>query len=280
MSAPIRIAVVQMCSGIDPQANLDAMAGFVAEAKTGGATYVLTPEMSVLFAENRDMLRARAEPLAGSGAVARLSEIARGAGLFLHVGSLPVALEDGRFANRSMLFAPNGETVATYDKVHLFDANIPGQQAYRESATYAGGEEAVVANLPEFSLGFSICYDMRFAALYRAMAQAGAQVIAVPAAFTVPTGQAHWEVLLRARAIETGCFVLAAAQGGVHENGRATYGHSLVVAPWGEVIARADGDAPGVILADLDLDAVGNAWQRVPALENGRDFTLSVQTHA
>lgn len=280
MSAPIRIAVVQMCSGIDPQANLDAMAGFVAEAKTGGATYVLTPEMSVLFAENRDMLRARAEPLAGSGAVARLSEIARGAGLFLHVGSLPVALEDGRFANRSMLFAPNGETVATYDKVHLFDANIPGQQAYRESATYAGGEEAVVANLPEFSLGFSICYDMRFAALYRAMAQAGAQVIAVPAAFTVPTGQAHWEVLLRARAIETGCFVLAAAQGGVHENGRATYGHSLVVAPWGEVIARADGDAPGVILADLDLDAVGNARQRVPALENGRDFTLSVQTHA
>lgn len=280
MSAPVRVAVVQMRSGIDPDANLAAIESYAAEAKAGGAAYMLTPEMSVLFAENRDMLRARTEPLAGNSAVARLSAIARQAGLFLHVGSLPIALDDGRFANRSMLFSPGGETVATYDKVHLFDANIPGQQAYRESATYAGGEEAVVANLPLFSLGFSICYDMRFAALYRALAQAGAGVIAVPAAFTVPTGQAHWEVLLRARAIETGCFVLAAAQGGKHENGRATYGHSLIVAPWGEVIARADGDAPGVVFADLDLDAVGAARQRVPALENGRDFTLSVHTLA
>lgn len=207
--------------------------------------------------------------------IARLAEVARANQLYLHIGSLAIALEDGRFANRSVLFDPHGEIVATYDKIHLFDADLPGINAYRESATYAGGDRAVVVDTDHFKLGFSICYDMRFAGLYRTLAQAGAQVIAVPAAFTVPTGQAHWHVLLRARAIETGCFILAAAQGGHHANGRSTYGHSLVVAPWGEIVAEAQGDAPGLVFANLDLDAVAAARQRVPALANWREFSLA-----
>lgn len=274
MSSSVRIAVVQTRTGTEPDRSIAAIGRAVAEAKAGGARYVLTPEMSVCFAENREMLKGRAGAWEGNEDLQRLSAIAREAGLFLHVGSLAIALEDGRFANRSVLFAPDGAIRATYDKIHLFDADIPGLDAYRESATYAGGERAVVADIGDFRLGFSICYDVRFGALYGALAKGGAQVIAVPAAFTVPTGQAHWEVLLRARAIETGCFIVAAAQGGAHQNGRATYGHSLVVAPWGEVIASAGDDAEKVILADLDLDAIGLARQRVPALSNGRDFTL------
>lgn len=274
MSQPVRIGVIQTRTGTDPERNIEALARSVAEARAGGASYVLTPEMSVCFAENREMLAGRASAWEGNKDIARLSEIARDAGIWLHVGSLAIALEDGRFANRSVLFAPDGAVKATYDKIHLFDADIPGLNAYRESATYAGGNRAVVADLGDFKLGFSICYDMRFAALYRTLAQGGAQVIAVPAAFTVPTGQAHWEVLLRARAIETGCFIVAAAQGGQHKNGRATYGHSLVVAPWGEVIAAAGDDSEKVLFADLDLDAIATARQRVPALSNGREFTL------
>ncbi|WP_127144117.1 carbon-nitrogen hydrolase family protein [Pelagibacterium montanilacus] len=269
-------AIVQMRSGVDPEANLDALEGFVSRAAADGAGYVLTPEMSVVFAENRAMLVERAEPEAGGAASARLAEIARAAGIWLHVGSMAVALDDGRFANRSLLFAPDGAIAARYDKIHLFDADLPGQNAYRESATYRGGETAVVTTAPGFALGFSICYDLRFAALYRALAQAGAQVLSVPAAFTVPTGEAHWEVLLRARAIETGCYVIAAAQGGTHENGRSTYGRSMIVAPWGEVVARADGDAPGLVSAEIDLGAVASAHQRVPALANGRDFMVEV----
>lgn len=270
----ITVALAQMNSGLEPQANIDEIALRAAEAKEAGASYMLTPEMSVVFAENREGLAARAQVWNGNGDIALLSEIASANRLHLHVGSLAIALDDGRFANRSVLFGPDGAVVASYDKIHLFDADLPGINAYRESAIYAGGDVAVVADAGQFSLGFSICYDMRFAALYRALAQAGAQVIAVPAAFTVPTGQAHWHVLLRARAIETGCFVLAAAQGGHHGNGRDTYGNSLVVAPWGEVIAEANGDAPGLIVADLDLDAVAGARQRVLALANGRQFAL------
>lgn len=270
----VTVALVQMNSGMDAETNLDDIANRTAEAKAAGASYVLTPEMSVVFAENRAGLKERAGAWEGNDAIARLAAIARDNALFLHIGSLAVALEDGRFANRSVLFDRAGEIVATYDKIHLFDADLPGVNAYRESATYAGGDAAVVADAGQFRLGVSICYDMRFAALYRALAQAGAQLIAVPAAFTVPTGAAHWHVLLRARAIETGCFVLAAAQGGQHANGRATYGHSLIIAPWGEVIAEAENDRPGVVVATLDLDAVAAARQRVPALANGRAFSL------
>ncbi|WP_116652732.1 carbon-nitrogen hydrolase family protein [Pelagibacterium sediminicola] len=274
MSVSVRVALAQMRTGIEPAHSLDTIEKMALDARAGGASYVLTPEMSVCFAESRDMLRERTGGWEGNADIARLSRIARAAGLWLHVGSLAIALDDQKFANRSVLFAPDGAIRATYDKIHLFDADIPGLNAYRESATYRDGERAVVADTGDFRLGFSICYDMRFASLYRTLAQGGAQVIAVPAAFTVPTGAAHWNVLLRARAIETGCFILAAAQGGAHENGRATYGHSLVVAPWGEVIASAEDDAEKLIFADLDLDAVDVARQRVPALSNGRDFTL------
>ncbi len=275
MSQATAVALVQMNSGIGAEDNLETIDTRVVEARRAGAIYVLTPEMSVVFAKDRAGLQAAAEPWEGNSAIARLAGIARDNGVFLHIGSLAVALGDGRFANRSVLFDPAGEIVSRYDKIHLFDADIDGSNGYRESATYAGGETAVVTDIAPFVLGVSICYDLRFPALYRALAEAGAQVIAVPSAFTVPTGAAHWRVLLCARAIETGCFVLAAAQGGNHENGRATYGHSLIVSPWGEVIAEADGAEPGLVLAELDLDAVTEARQRVPALANARGFTLA-----
>ena len=179
---------------------------------------------------------------------------------------------DGHFANRSVLFGPDGRVVTTYDKIHLFDADIAGLNAYRESDTYAGGERAVTARLGEFTLGMAICYDMRFPPLFNALANAGANLMAVPAAFTVPTGQAHWHVLLRARAIETGSYVIAAAQGGQHANGRATYGHSIIIDPWGRIVAELDHDEPGVLLADIALAQVTEARSRIPALANARNF--------
>jgi predicted amidohydrolase len=271
-----RIAALQMNSGIEPAANLEALAILAREAAERGASYALSPEVSIAFAENRDGLRAVAEVWEGNRAIARCAEIARETGLFLHLGSLAVALPDGKFANRSVLFRPDGSIAATYDKIHLFDATLPGLREYRESATYAGGSSAVVAQAGAISLGFTICYDVRFPSLHRALAMAGAQVIAVPAAFTVPTGEAHWEVLLRARAIETGCYVIAAAQAGHHQNGRSTYGHSMIVDPWGRIVGQLGGDGPGVLVADIDLKAVAEARGRVPALANGREFSLSV----
>jgi predicted amidohydrolase len=244
----------------------------LAEAAAGGATYVLSPEVTMAFADNREGLARVAAPFEGHPQLARVGALARQLGIYIHIGSLAVPLPDGRFANRSVLFGPNGEVAATYDKIHLFDADIAGLNAYRESATYAGGARAVTAALGEFTLGMSICYDMRFPALYNSLAKAGANLIAVPASFTVPTGQAHWHVLLRARAIETGSYVIAAAQGGRHPNGRATYGHSLVIDPWGCVVAELDHDEPGILLADIDSALVAEARQRVPALANARQF--------
>lgn len=268
----MKVAAIQMRSGLDPDANLAALETLLSEAVARGARYVLTPEVTLIFPENREQLRSVAAPFEGHPQLARVGELARQRNIFVHVGSLPIPLEDGRFANRSVLFEPDGAQVATYDKIHLFDADIAGLNAYRESATYRGGDQAVIADLGGVTLGFSICYDMRFPRLYNALANAGAGLIAVPAAFTVPTGQAHWHVLLRARAIETGSYVIAAAQGGVHENGRATYGHSLIIDPWGKVIAELDHDEPGVLVADIDPTAIAEARQRVPALANARDF--------
>jgi predicted amidohydrolase len=270
------IAAVQMRSGRVPAANLDALDALVGQAADAGADYVLSPEVTVAFAENREGLVNVAALWEGNSDVARAADIARRHSVMLHLGSMAVALPDGRFANRSILFTPEGRIAATYDKIHLFDANLPGLRAYRESDTYRGGDVAVVTSAPGFRLGMSICYDMRFPALYRTLAEAGAEVISVPAAFTVPTGQAHWESLLRARAIETGCYVIAAAQGGQHENGRATYGHSLIIDPWGAILAELDHDEPGVVLAPVDLDAVAEARAKVPNLANARPFSLSV----
>jgi predicted amidohydrolase len=272
----LRVAALQMNSGTEPEANLDALERLAHEAAARGAAYALSPEVTVAFAENRDGLRRVAGPFENNPHIARCARIAREARLSLHLGSLAVALPDGRFANRSVLFSPDGEIVATYDKIHLFDATLPGLNPYRESDTYAGGDRAAVAEVDGVSLGLSICYDVRFPALYRALAEAGAQLIAVPAAFTVPTGAAHWEVLLRARAIETGCYVIAAAQAGQHQNGRATWGHSMIVDPWGAILGQLGGEGEGVLVADIDPAAVAEAHSRVPALANARSFSLSV----
>jgi len=272
----LRIAALQMTSGTSPEPNLDALEALAREAAGQGAHYALSPEVSVVFAENREGLAAVAGPWDGNPAIARCAGIARDTALWLHLGSLAVALPDGRFANRSVLFRPDGTIAATYDKIHLFDATLPGLRQYRESDTYAGGDRAVVADLGPIKLGLTICYDVRFPALHHALATAGAGLIAVPAAFTVPTGQAHWDVLLRARAIETGCFVIAAAQAGQHQNGRATYGHSMIVDPWGKILGELDGETPGVLVTDIDPAAVAEARGRVPALANARTFSLSV----
>ena len=272
----MRVAALQMNSGTKPGPNLDQLEALATDAAGQGATYLLSPEVSVVFAENREGLSAVAGPWEGNPAVARAAGIARKLGVMLHLGSLAVALPDGRFANRSVLFRPDGSIAATYDKIHLFDATLPGLRNYRESETYAGGDSAVVADLPGFRLGMTICYDVRFPRLHRALAEAGAQVISVPAAFTVPTGEAHWEVLLRARAIETGSFVIAAAQAGSHENGRSTWGHSMIIDPWGKILTQLGGDGPGIAIADIDLGAVDEARGKVPALANARPFSLTV----
>ena len=272
----MRVAALQMNSGTEPGPNLAALAALAKEAAAQGAVYALSPEVTVVFAENRDGLRAVAGPWENNPAIARCAEIARETGLWLHLGSLAVALPDGRFANRSVLFQPDGVVAVTYDKIHLFDATLPGVREYRESATYAGGDRAVVTEAAGLKLGLTVCYDVRFPVLHRALAEAGAELIAVPAAFTVPTGAAHWEVLLRARAIETGSFVIAAAQAGEHENGRATYGHSMIVDPWGKILGKLGGEGAGVLVAEIDPKAVAEARGRIPALANARTFSLSV----
>ncbi|GHA26794.1 amidohydrolase [Devosia pacifica] len=270
----MKFAAVQMRSGMHPGANMDALEALVGEAAERGAHYVLTPEVTTVFAENAAQLREVAGPHEGDPYLARAAALAKTHGIHLHIGSQAVALADGRFANRSVLFGPDGSELAHYDKIHLFDAQISGLNAYRESETYAGGDTAVTAKIGDLTLGMAICYDMRFPALFNALAKAGAEMISVPAAFTVPTGQAHWHVLLRARAIETGSWVIAAAQGGTHENGRATYGHSLIIDPWGRIVAEMDDDAPGVILAEIDSEAVREARQRIPVLANERAFAV------
>ena len=270
----MKIAAIQMRSGLDPDANLAALEPMLVQAAAAGARYALTPEVTMIFPENRAQLTSVAAPFEGHPQLRRVGELARQHGMHIHIGSLAVPLPDGRFANRSVLFGPDGGIVVTYDKIHLFDATIAGLDAYRESATYAGGEQAVTAPLGDFTLGMSICYDMRFPKLYKALANAGANLIAVPAAFTVPTGQAHWHVLLRARAIGTGSYVIAAAQGGQHPNGRATYGHSLVIDPWGRIVAELEHDAPGVLVAEISADHVVDARRRIPALANARNFAL------
>jgi predicted amidohydrolase len=272
----VRVAALQMNSGMVPETNLDALERLARDAAGQGAQYALSPEVTVLFPENRDHLKSVAGGWEDNPAIARVSGIARDTGLWLHLGSLAVALPDGLFANRSVLFRPDGSIGATYDKIHLFDATLPGLRDYRESATYAAGDQAVVTEAAGVKLGLTICYDVRFPILHRTLAEAGAELLAVPAAFTVPTGEAHWEVLLRARAIETGCFVIAAAQAGKHQNGRSTYGHSMIIDPWGKVLGQLGGDGEGVLVADIDLKAVAEARGRVPALANARAFSLSV----
>jgi predicted amidohydrolase len=269
-----RAGLVQLRTGRSVAANIDAAAKLVREAKSLGADYVQTPEMTSLMELDRKALFANLSEEEHDRALVAFRELARELKIYFHVGSLAVKVSSDKAANRGFLIDPEGVIAARYDKIHLFDVSLENGEAYRESNSYRPGETAVVAELPWGRLGMTICYDLRFPALYRALAEAGAHFLAIPAAFTRQTGEAHWHVLVRARAIETGCFVLAAAQGGMHENGRETYGHSLVVDPWGRIVAEG-GVEPGVIMAEIDPAAVGLARGRVPALEHGRRFEVT-----
>jgi len=268
-----RVGLIQMRSCRTPQANMDAAARLIGEAKTGGADYVQTPEMTNIMEMSREKLFAAIVPEENDATLATFRELARALGLFVHVGSLAVKASADKAVNRSFLIDRRGEIVARYDKIHMFDVDLKGGESYRESRSYRPGELAVLSDLPWGRLGLTICYDLRFPALYRALAEAGATFLAIPSAFTRQTGEAHWHVLMRARAIENGSFVFAAAQGGDHENGRATFGHSLVVDPWGRVIAEG-GSEPGVIFADVDPAEVATARARVPSLQHGRRFEI------
>ncbi len=276
MARRLHVACVQLCSGLDVEANVARASELVRMAAGRGAAYVLTPENTSIMDEDKARVRARVGTMEDDAAVAAFSALARELGIHLHIGSLALRVAgEERLANRSILFAPDGKIAAWYDKIHLFDVSLGGgEEDYRESAYIRPGGRAVTARLGAGGpcLGFSICYDLRFAALYRALAEAGAEVFAVPAAFTVPTGRAHWHVLLRARAVENGAFVLAAAQGGRHESGRATFGHSLIVSPWGEVLAEG-GEEPGVIDAVIDIEHVADVRRRIPVLANARSFS-------
>jgi len=263
--------LVQMRSTRSVDGNIAAASALIREAASRGAQYIQTPEMTSLLDRDRAAVLAAVRPEQDDAALAAFRALAKELGVWLHVGSLPIALEGERIANRAFVIDPEGAVAARYDKIHMFDVDLPNAESWRESRTYQPGDVAVIAELPWARLGLTICYDVRFPALHRALAENGAEVLAVPAAFTRQTGEAHWHVLLRARAIETGSFVLAAAQGGRHDDGRETFGHSLIVAPWGEILAEA-GTEPGVITAGIDLAQVAAARARIPTLENGRRF--------
>src|SRR6187431_1430516 len=268
-----KAAMIQMRSGLQPGANIDAAVRYIGDAKSAGAEYVLTPEMTNILAANREQLFAVAVEEEADASLATLREVARKLGIYVHIGSLAIRISPDRAANRSFLIDPRGDIVARYDKIHMFDVDLKGGESYRESRSYRPGDLAVLTDLPWGRLGLTICYDLRFPALYRALAEAGATFLAIPSAFTRQTGEAHWHVLMRARAIENGSFVLAAAQAGDHENGRATYGHSLVVDPWGRVIAEG-GTEPCVVFADIDPAEASVARGRVPSLQHGRRFEI------
>ncbi len=265
----MKIALLQMTAGIDPAANAETLVKAVADTATAGAAMLFTPEMSGLI--DRDRTRAASSIVAEADdpVLTAVRAAARDHGVWVHLGSLAVRREDGRFANRGFVIDPAGAVRARYDKLHLFDVELPGGEVWRESAAYAPGDTASVVDTPAGRLGLSICYDLRFPDLYRALSDAGATILGVPAAFTRPTGAVHWHTLLRARAIEAGAWVVAAAQTGEHADGRTTYGHSLVIDPWGEVLLDM-GEAAGLGFATLDPERLAAARSRVPVLTHRR----------
>ena len=269
----MRVGLVQTRTPATHAAALAHTLPLVREAAAAGARLILTPEGTNILQKDREVLLPQLTLLADDPVVNGLREAARALDVWINVGSALVKREDGKAANRQVLIRPDGSIAATYDKLHMFDVDLPTGETARESATYEPGNRAVTADVDGLRLGLSICYDLRFPALYRALALAGAEVMTIPAAFTRPTGEAHWQVLMRARAIETGSYVLAAAQGGFHEDRRGTYGHSIVVGPWGQVVASLDHDEPGVLVADLDAAAPGKARAAIPALANTQPFT-------
>jgi predicted amidohydrolase len=274
MTSTFTVGLISMRSGFSPAANLDDAVALIRQARQNGADYVQTPEMTNIMDIKRERLFAAMVSEEDDKSLARLRVLARELGIYIHIGSLGIMVSPERAANRSFLIDRQGEIVARYDKIHMFDVDLANGESYRESRNFRPGELAVVADLPWGRIGFSICYDLRFPALYRALAEAGASFISIPAAFTKQTGEAHWHVLIRARAIENGCYVMAAAQGGMHENGRATFGHSLIVDPWGRIVAEG-GTEPGVVMATIDPAEVASARGRVPSLQHGRRFEIA-----
>jgi deaminated glutathione amidase len=268
-----KAAMIQMRSGLAPAANIDAAARMIGEAKSAGADYVQTPEMTNILAAKREQLFSVIVDEDADTSLTTLRELARKLGIYIHIGSLAIKVSPDKAANRSFLISPKGDIAARYDKIHMFDVDLAGGESYRESRSYRPGEQAVLSDLPWGRLGLTICYDLRFPALYRALAEAGATMLTIPSAFTQQTGEAHWHLLVRARAVENGCFVFAAAQAGKHESGRETFGHSLIVDPWGRVLAEG-GSEPGVVMAEIDLAEVAKARARIPSLQHGRRFEI------
>jgi predicted amidohydrolase len=269
----LRAAAIQLRSGIDPAANRASAMPLLREAATAGARFIATPECTMVLDRDKARMLATVNSAQIDSELKAWSRAAQELGVWLLLGSGSVPAEAGKVYNRSFLYNPDGKIAARYDKINLFDVTLGGGETYRESDTFASGKQAVVTDGPmSAKIGLTICYDVRFSPLYSALAHAGAEIITVPAAFTVPTGQAHWETLLRARAIETHCFVIAPAQGGRHEDGRSTYGHSLIIDPWGKVLAKLDHDEPGFIVADLDLDQVAASRAKIPAWQGGAVF--------
>ncbi len=268
----LRVGLIQTRTPASHAAALEHLTPLVREAAAQGATFIATPEGSNILQKDKAALLPQLTLLADDLVVRGMQALASELGVWLLIGSALVKREDGKAANRAALISPAGEITATYDKLHMFDVDLPTGETARESETYEPGDRAVTAMAGDIPLGLTICYDMRFPAVYRALALAGAQVMLVPAAFTRPTGEAHWEILLRARAIETGSFVLAPAQGGFHEDRRGTWGHTIAIAPWGEILGQLAHDEPGVLVVDLDLSAVAKARAAIPALANARAF--------
>lgn len=271
MSGALKAACVQLNVGTELGPNLAEAERLIREAASQGAELIVTPECTGFIVQGRRKTFERVQTEEEHPGIPLFSALAKELRVHLLIGSLAILLPGQKVANRSFLFGPDGATLATYDKIHMFDVDLPDGETYRESNTYEPGTRAVLAESPWGGLGMTICYDVRFAPLYRALAKAGAAIITVPAAFTKMTGEAHWHVLLRTRAIETGCFVIAAAQTGTHDEGRQTFGHSLIIAPWGEVLADG-GEATGVVTAELDLARVAKARSMVPSLRHDRDF--------
>ena len=274
----LRAALIQTRTPATQEAALAQIEPLIRQAAADGAQLIVTPEGSNFLQRDRAKMLAVLQPIETDPFVQGVRALARELKVWVLIGSALVARGSDKAANRAVLIDAQGEIVATYDKLHMFDVDLPNGDRYRESSLYEPGAEAKLVDTPWGKLGMTICYDMRFPQLYRALAKAGAEIIAVPAAFTRPTGEAHWEVLLRARAIENGVFILAAAQGGVHEDGRGTWGHSIAIDPWGRILAEAPGDQPGVVMADLDLDDVASTREAIPSLKNERPFAFPMDS--
>lgn len=276
--ARFKAAAIQMRSGTEPGANIETLRRLVEEAADAGATYVQTPEMTGMIQKDRARLFEQLKPEAEDDVVAAAADLAKRHGVHLHIGSTAIALGDGKVANRAFVFAPDGSITARYDKIHMFDVDLDNGESWRESAVYRPGEASCLVDLPFARIGLAVCYDVRFPHLFRDLALAGADMLTAPAAFTRQTGEAHWHVLQRARAIENGAYVISAAQGGLHEDGRETYGHSLIIDPWGRVIAEADHAEPGVIVAEIDTADVAAARAKIPNLKNARGYANAAAT--